>query len=1092
MPPSRLPFFRQKQAPREPIKNLENAGPPRIPSPLLGQKILQDIDPIIDDQHKSLQDHVGFLFEDASPIKHDLMSRVHREHDEAPADFGGLTPCVRRRSTLVDVPPKAQHNSASKADFSNSDPRAPEHNTHFTEKEGGPQKSVLKPQSAFESISRLTTKESSEQQEQKGHRRAEGTEHTALVLNDLELDDGARLGGAQIIRRSTFGRPIRVTVQTQSQSELQLQPSLFSRGTNRNGAIEVITTTATTTARSRSRSRSQSRSASHSSLGQSHSQSQSHYFSCLPHSESLAEVGVIGRSRTSSGPITNSIYQPQTPGSASVESQSLHKQQHSTPRSFVQAVKSRLFLPSSTFPSPDIFGMRRHSPSSTSTPHGAGYVHARKASMESYFDFRDVPPPLPPLDHPAFLEAKIGGLEKKNAGSQEGIDIRSRHTTYSLPSLKQTEGSRSKISDQLQDKERYVRQRSKSTAGMSTTQPQVQQQTRADERSSYFFRGRTHVRSQSLGKISIATCSSRRSSAEYSAKQASSIGHELTDTDANGCWEVDVTRAIIGLSLEKAVQRTPVKKSKASRAKVELQVKDALASDASVACHSSGNTSAFGMARGDNVGVLCAFTLPPPHREPGVDLWLGSPFLLQDPSTDSPRKRLRTDARAAHTHSYQINRLLPTEEATQSRRDDMTDGDSVAQRTGSPTAGSRRKQASLGPSSRRGAATSSPSGSRSRRGGPAISMPSLSEVAAPGPASNSNQGLGSIQGSSTLQAPALSVTEATPTPSPITTTPVRRTHHKSTPTMPTRTSVLRTPSTAPVMEKSHSTGSAKRKAEEAGVGGDKTPPKESREPRATFAPEPRTHRASATSGTSTHAPSSFNRSKRVRLTEHAEGKGSQRSISRAGTFPQTEDDSPNAKSIGSWSSRGSHRGVSSSSHHHGPQPGRSASHTSHQSNGHQLPRPPSRHSLSQASIPISALISPHVASVARMGTYHMRDPRKPNPVQNTPWTLSFPSHVDSEESRWSWRGWVERGGSPIHAWLFFIGFIIFPIWWLAALFIPVPRTRHLPADAEKGVILDDPQVEHDAKSWRRRCRVMAGVSIFTYVPFVVLVAIYAR
>jgi hypothetical protein len=320
---------------------------------------------------------------------------------------------------------------------------------------------------------------------------------------------------------------------------------------------------------------------------------------------------------------------------------------------------------------------------------------------------------------------------------------------------------------------------------------------------------------------------------------------------------------------------------------------------------------------------------------------------------------------------------------------------------------------------------------------------------------------------------------------------VRRTHHKSTPTMPTRPSVLKTPSTPPVMEKSYSTGSAKRKAEEAGVGGDKTPPKESREPRATFAPEPRTHRASATSGTSTHAPSSFNRSKRVRLTENADGKGSQRSISRGGIFPLGEDNSPNAKSTGSWSSRGSHR-VSSTSHHHGPQPGRSASHASHQSNGHQLPRPPSRHSLSQTSIPISALISPHVASVGRIGTFHMRDPRKPNPVQSTPWSLSFPSHVDPGEPRWAWRGWVERGGSPIHAWLFFIGFIIFPIWWLAALFIPVPRTRHLPADAEKGVILDDPQVEHDAKSWRTRCRVMAGVSVFTYVPFIVLVAIFAR
>jgi len=74
---------------------------------------------------------------------------------------------------------------------------------------------------------------------------------------------------------------------------------------------------------------------------------------------------------------------------------------------------------------------------------------------------------------------------------------------------------------------------------------------------------------------------------------------------------------------------------------------------------------------------------------------------------------------------------------------------------------------------------------------------------------------------------------------------------------------------------------------------------------------------------------------------------------------------------------------------------------------------------------------------------------------------------------------------------FFIGFILFPLWWAAA-FIPVRRTRRLGGtDVEKSVILDDPQLEHDAKSWRRRCRVMAGVSLITYIPFIVLVAIFA-
>jgi len=108
---------------------------------------------------------------------------------------------------------------------------------------------------------------------------------------------------------------------------------------------------------------------------------------------------------------------------------------------------------------------------------------------------------------------------------------------------------------------------------------------------------------------------------------------------------------------------------------------------------------------------------------------------------------------------------------------------------------------------------------------------------------------------------------------------------------------------------------------------------------------------------------------------------------------------------------------------------------------------------------------------------------------------------------------VERGGSPLHAWLFFIGFIVFPLWWAAGFFIPIPRTRRLEGnDTEKGVVLDDPQVEHgqsyfiplygsvedadmstiDAKSWRTRCRIMAVVSVFTYIPFIVLAAVFAR
>ncbi len=103
-------------------------------------------------------------------------------------------------------------------------------------------------------------------------------------------------------------------------------------------------------------------------------------------------------------------------------------------------------------------------------------------------------------------------------------------------------------------------------------------------------------------------------------------------------------------------------------------------------------------------------------------------------------------------------------------------------------------------------------------------------------------------------------------------------------------------------------------------------------------------------------------------------------------------------------------------------------------------------SMSEISIPISALVAPHPPSVARSNTYHMRDPRRPPPITPTSWAL----HLRSEYQE----------SSPFHAWCFFVGFLLFPLWWIVS-FMSIPQTRSLGAtDTEKGVTLDDPQVEH--------------------------------
>ncbi|KAI0754530.1 hypothetical protein C8Q80DRAFT_1297735 [Daedaleopsis nitida] len=147
------------------------------------------------------------------------------------------------------------------------------------------------------------------------------------------------------------------------------------------------------------------------------------------------------------------------------------------------------------------------------------------------------------------------------------------------------------------------------------------------------------------------------------------------------------------------------------------------------------------------------------------------------------------------------------------------------------------------------------------------------------------------------------------------------------------------------------------------------------------------------------------------------------------------------------------------------------------SSAHRHSQVDRRRSMSEISFPISALVAPHAPSVSvRSGGYYMRDPRKPPRIQPTAWTLRMSS--------------PDEQGSPIHAWIFFIGFVLFPLWWVAS-FWRIPQTRRVGGtDTEKAVTLDDPQVEHDARSWRKRCRIMSVVSFLTYIPFIVLVAVF--
>jgi len=192
---------------------------------------------------------------------------------------------------------------------------------------------------------------------------------------------------------------------------------------------------------------------------------------------------------------------------------------------------------------------------------------------------------------------------------------------------------------------------------------------------------------------------------------------------------------------------------------------------------------------------------------------------------------------------------------------------------------------------------------------------------------------------------------------------------------------------------------------------------------------------------SSHAPSSYHR-KRARLSS-----ASPFATPSHSRPPSIQEQSRSSSKHLAWLSGTSSRGAPPCT------PSRAAS-THSQPADHHLPYTHKkshdrRQSMSQISIPISALVSPHAPSIATSTKFHMRDPRKPpKKLKETEWGLHFATE--------------DEPGSPLQAWLFFIGFILFPLWWIAALCIPVPKTRTAgDASLEKAVtIIDDPQIEH--------------------------------
>ncbi|GJJ15485.1 hypothetical protein Clacol_009763 [Clathrus columnatus] len=246
-----------------------------------------------------------------------------------------------------------------------------------------------------------------------------------------------------------------------------------------------------------------------------------------------------------------------------------------------------------------------------------------------------------------------------------------------------------------------------------------------------------------------------------------------------------------------------------------------------------------------------------------------------------------------------------------------------------------------------------------------------------------------------------------------------------------------------------------------------------------------------------HAPSSFRlpQSKRIRLSETPPPSQSQ---SRAASPPRSPPRNRNTSSSPQPSRPGSAAAVAVNP--------RGQSRTSLDSRRHNNRSP----SLSEsASIPVMAILTPRAPSIDTrhsLNTYHMRDPSlPPSRRQSAVWKGAATRKVLDEDilgmkSRSSLDRWgVESSLFPLQGWAFVVGFLVFPLWWVAAI-CPViwgwgsrwKKRRfgdiHLIYTEEE--LQARETLEYDvAYTWRKRCRIMSVFGLFVYVPLIVLIAV---
>lgn len=272
--------------------------------------------------------------------------------------------------------------------------------------------------------------------------------------------------------------------------------------------------------------------------------------------------------------------QPQTPTSAS------HSHSYTTPQSQSHSSHNHT---RTTPVSPHTFG--------NSTPPSSGFTFGSRGHHSPPYIHGQTPPPLPPLNHPAFrlptsstfnasrARDVLAALSDEGSLDNAAMQQKVPRLSLSMPSMSQPRHA--SLTGSTRSTTRIKRM---STRSQSRLRTRTYSKVKAMEifpvstsRSSMEIHESTSRRHSRTKSSSSSKISDRRASADFSAIQASALGHSRGDS-----WEAQVAERIVRMSLGE--QGWP--EDNAHKRPVADRVRDAE------------DLTGLGQARGNNVGDL--------------------------------------------------------------------------------------------------------------------------------------------------------------------------------------------------------------------------------------------------------------------------------------------------------------------------------------------------------------------------------------------------------------------------------------------------------------------------------------------------------